>query len=129
VRALLERLRRRLRWWDTPDRRGALRIVDDVLEIYLGQDTRARIARGAVVAVDFYKRDMIGVDDICCQIQVDGGAVWRFDEEMPGWHDAVAWLERLPRFRRDWFKEVAFPAFETNLTRVYERRGEGALAD
>jgi hypothetical protein len=30
--------------------------------------------------------------------------------------------ERLSNFKTDWFEVVAFPAFETNLTTIYERQ-------
>lgn len=29
--------------------------------------------------------------------------------------------KRLPNFKNDWFPVVAFPAFETNLTIIYEK--------
>jgi hypothetical protein len=29
--------------------------------------------------------------------------------------------EKLPNFKEDWFPVVAFPAFETNLTTIYEK--------
>jgi hypothetical protein len=31
-------------------------------------------------------------------------------------------LEKLANFKKDWFPVVAFPAFETNLTTIYEKQ-------
>ncbi|WP_293681892.1 hypothetical protein [uncultured Phenylobacterium sp.] len=106
-----------------PDDRGVLRISGDVLEAVDGQEVVVfRLDRASILAVEFFKRDMITVDDVCCDIYVEGGDCWRIDEELPGWDDAVEWLEALPGFRKNWRDDVIKPAFAECREVVFDRR-------
>jgi hypothetical protein len=101
--------------------RGALRVVDGVLEIRGPKTEWEPFRREDVDIVEFFKRDMLTVDDICCDLFTIDGRSCRFDEEMPGWAEAVDWLEGLPGFYRDWRRAVVLPPMFECRTRVYVR--------
>jgi len=92
-----------------------------VLEAILREKVLFRLERETILAVEFFKRDMITVDDLCCDIYVEG-AVWRIDEELPGWNAALAWLEELPGFRKNWWDDVMQPPMAECRQVVFDRR-------
>jgi hypothetical protein len=75
------------------------------------------------VAIAF-KLDLFTVDCICIAFQLDEGTELQINEEMAGWNrlnDALPGLLPGSAPLVDWYVAVAFPAFEANLTRIYER--------
>ncbi len=78
-----------------------------------------------VSSVEVFKRDLITYDLICIQVRTPKEEEpVEFDEEDPNWKQLMAALPvRLPgcKPRNHWYSEVAFPAFETKLKRVYEK--------
>ena len=71
-----------------------------------------------------FKRDLFAVDRICLGIELKDGETIEVDEEMKGWDSLVQKLpEYLPGCKSfaEWFEVVAFPAFELNATRIFER--------
>ena len=85
-----------------------------------------RMPWSAITSVVAFKRDTYIVDLICLAIQVDEGKIMEVNEEMSGWSALVMGLaERLPGFPsfEDWFRSVAFPAFKTNTTVLFDRGG------
>ena len=74
---------------------------------------------------DAFKRDLFGYDLICLQLsKKDEDEGIEVDEEDPKWNELMIELPKnMGGFKEwtSWFSEVAFPAFEANLTRVYER--------
>jgi len=55
---------------------------------------------------------------------------FELNEEMNGWDSLVEALPRyLPGFKKseEWFSDVAFPAFETNLTTLYTKEQNHSL--
>ena len=74
-----------------------------------------------VERVEFYKRDELTTDLICCEVAA-GDAVYRANEESPGWAELVETLETLPGFESEWFAKVSQPPFEEARTVVFERR-------
>lgn len=75
-------------------------------------------------AVAVYKWDLITVDLICCDIFIvsEGKELfWTVHEELPGFNELMAELQKLPGFRQDWFQVVVQPAFVENRTVVFER--------
>ena len=68
-----------------------------------------------------FKRDCLGVDLVCMGFRVsEGGEYWELDEEMAGWKELTAEVERrFPDIDRGWWSKVAFPAFETNYTTLW----------
>jgi len=78
------------------------------------------------ILVTAFKRDLYAVDLICLVIELKDGETIEVDEEMNGWDSLVQKLpEYLPGCKSfgEWFEVVAFPAFELNATRIFERVG------
>ena len=80
----------------------------------------ARLPLADITKVTFYKRDEITTDLICCDVAL-GQKVWTFHEELVGWNLLIDHLQRLPRFRKDWFAAVAQPPFATSETLAFNR--------
>ena len=71
-----------------------------------------------------FKRDMFTVDCICLVFVKKSGEAVEVDEDMARWQLFVDELpRRLPGCKSmgDWYSEVAFPPFETNMTKIYDR--------
>lgn len=69
-----------------------------------------------------YKTDQFTVDQIVIEVGLKD-THFTINDETPGhmkFMDTAA--EKLHDFKKDWFGVVAFPAFETKLTTIYERQ-------
>lgn len=78
----------------------------------------------SVVRVTAFKRDLLTTDLVCTLFELSDGRCVEIHEELVGWQRAMGELpERLPGCPsgEDWFATVAFPAFETNTTVLFER--------
>ena len=77
-----------------------------------------------VSQVTAFKRDLFTVDCICLFLARSDDIGVELDEEMASWK---SFIEALPQYLpgckpwSEWFMDVAFPAFETKLTLVYDR--------
>lgn len=109
------------RGWNTPEYYGVLTVSDEVLQATRLGEVVFRAGRDAIARVEIFKREMITVDDICCDIFLEDGSAFRIDEEMQGWTEAIAWLEQLPGFRRDWWNDVVKPPMAECRQTVYVR--------
>ena len=70
-----------------------------------------------------FKKDLFAVDLICLAIDA-GDNRFDLDEDFGGWLEFAEGIsEYLPECAKfeEWFEAVAFPPFETNPTRIYER--------
>lgn len=77
-----------------------------------------------IEAAYVYKRDAFTTDLICLAFQMSDGSSVEFNESMAGWQNMIENIpEYLPNCVKfsDWFIQVAFPAFETNLTEIYKK--------
>jgi hypothetical protein len=83
-------------------------------------DLEERLPLPAIERVTFFKRDELTTDLICCEIQASGQS-WLFHEEAEGWDALVRYLERLPRFRSDWYSSVVQPPFAPSETIAFTR--------
>lgn len=73
-----------------------------------------------ITLIAAYKIDQITTDSIIIEILADAQA-FRISDQTAGFMkfmDAAA--GKLSDFRKDWFQTVVFPAFETNMTIIYE---------
>jgi len=83
------------------------------------------IAWSDILRVVAFKRDWLTVDCICLAIATTDGTTIEVNEEMEGWE---ALTESLPKHlpgSKLWsecFSQVAFPAFATNETVMFERK-------
>lgn len=77
-----------------------------------------------MISIKAFKRDLYAVDRICLGIELRDGSGIELDEEMAGWDSLVQKLpEYLPGCKSfgEWFEVVAFPAFQLNMTPIFER--------
>ena len=123
MRTLVERLRARWTAWRNSIRlrNCKLRSSGDALILERGGD-QTIIPWNSIVAVDAFKRDCYTVDSIRLLVITSGGLSYELAEHHEGWEDITCAIsENLPGCLafEEWFFEVAFPAFETNLTRLY----------
>jgi hypothetical protein len=85
----------------------------------------ALLAWDEIATVEVFKRDLFTLDLVCLALaRVGTEDVIEVDEEDPRWLDLVDALPSyLPGCRTlgEWFTDVAFPAFEENRRRLYER--------
>lgn len=76
------------------------------------------------ISIKAFKRDIYAVDRICLVIGLRDGSGIEVDEEMSGWDSLVQKLpEYLPGCKSfgEWFEVVAFPAFQLNMTPIFDR--------
>jgi hypothetical protein len=78
-----------------------------------------------VLRVDFYKRDEITSDLICCDI-ITRDEVIHAHEEMDHWDELIRKLEHLGGFDVEWFSQISQPAFGPEVCVAFERRGAGS---
>ena len=75
-----------------------------------------------IKSVHVFKTDAVTFDVICMGFLLKSGESFEISEHTGNWENFV---EKLPehlagcREFHEWFMEVAFPAFETNLTQIY----------
>lgn len=72
----------------------------------------------SVGRVEFFKRDEVTSDLICCEIalvgKADAGDVIFAHEEMPHWDELIRKLGFLGGFDVEWFSQVSQPPFAIN---------------
>ncbi len=78
-----------------------------------------------VKRVEFYKRDGLTTDLICCDITVSGkgGAeeVIFAHEDLPHWDELIRKLEFLGGFDVEWFSQISQPAFAESRYVAFEK--------
>ncbi len=83
------------------------------------------IAFDAIEKVEFFKRDELTTDLVCCEIVVNADSrreVWFFHEEAANWENMLRLVERLPGFDAEWRAKVIQPPFAENRTVAFERQ-------
>jgi hypothetical protein len=83
------------------------------------------IAWSDIVRVVAFKLDLLTVDCICLEIATADGTTTEVNEEMEGWEALTDALPKHLPGGKVWFEcfsEVAFPAFATNETVIFERK-------
>ncbi len=78
-----------------------------------------------IISIDVYKRDLMTTDLICLSFNfIEGKEELSLEihEHMKGYKETIEKLPKyFPTIDQEWFTKVAFPAFETNLTRIWAR--------
>lgn len=70
-----------------------------------------------------FKRDLYTVDQICLGVLFEDGSL-EFNEDHSGWYQFEKQLRNhFPSINKDWSEKVMLPAFETNLTLLYDAHG------
>ncbi|MDA0834095.1 MAG: hypothetical protein O3A29_12500 [Planctomycetota bacterium] len=67
-----------------------------------------------------FKDDAFVYDIICIEFQSSDKSVLKIDEEYEGYRELLEYLPQVfAGIRTDWFSDVAFPAFEHCLTKLW----------
>ncbi len=70
-----------------------------------------------------YKEDHYTADSICLDVFCTKDRNFKISEETPGWFRFLSHSKKaLPAIDKSWEIELSMPAFETNLTVVYDRQ-------
>jgi len=83
-----------------------------------------RVGWNEIESAYVYKRDAFTLDVICLAFRLKDESGFELNESMAGWENLI---ENLPKYLsgciefHDWFMMVAFPAFEMNLTQIYQK--------
>lgn len=80
-----------------------------------------------IVRVTAFKRDFFTWDCICLGIHTVDGMATEVNEELDGWQTLTRDLQKHLvgcKHWSEWFPQVAFPAFATNETVLFERQSE-----
>lgn len=73
-----------------------------------------------IVKIIAYKIDLLTIDEICMDIITDS-KVYTITEEFHNWDTFTKVIESRLLSKKDWFPEVAHPAFARNETTLYEK--------
>ncbi len=94
---------------------------DEGLEFALGTQRLFTLRWQDVSEIVAYKEDLFGCDSVCIAFRTSQtGDYVRVFEEAEGYREMLDALEvRFPGMRKDWFNEVAFPAFVPNWTTLW----------
>jgi hypothetical protein len=99
---------------------GIFTYYDELFDVRIDGETKT-FYWDKITSIIAYKVDQITVDSIIIEVYADGTAI-RMEDQMAG---SMKFMEtaanKLENFREDWYMVVAFPAFETNLTIIYEK--------
>jgi hypothetical protein len=70
-----------------------------------------------------YKEDHYAIDSVCLDVFCDNDKSFKITEETLGWFRFLDHSKKvLPTIDKSWEIEISTPAFETNLTVVYDRQ-------
>jgi hypothetical protein len=90
------------------------------------ENNAVKIEWATIEALFGYKVDLLTVDEICLDIFYEIERQIRITEETKGWYIFLEKLQiQFPQIKKHWEMEIAFPAFETNLTLLYEFENKG----
>lgn len=95
---------------------------DNEYMYYKRNDTiEEQLSWDSVLEIFVFKRDLFSVDLICIGFRIDNeGVYFEIDEEMKGYKELESFLiTRFKDIKKEWFTDVAFPAFETNLVSLW----------
>jgi hypothetical protein len=70
-----------------------------------------------------YKIDLIVNDEICLDVFTNDNEKFSTTESTPGWFQFISRLSNnIKSIKLDWYIQIASPAFEENLTLLYDKR-------
>lgn len=101
-----------------------LTVENDEIVLSEGGVPQHRWAISDIVEIAAYKRDEVVTDLICFELRMADGSFWTLHEEIAGFDDVVAALERLPGFFVGWREKLVLPPFDRNWMVVW---GEARL--
>ena len=87
-------------------------------------DTKPSILWTDIELIFAYKRDLYTVDELDIDVFTKSGQKLHLTEEAPGWYQFILKLKEVfPSIDKEFDVKLMFPAFETNLTLVYDAHG------
>ena len=115
------RLRQKKAILAPPAPRFTIEVDGDGVTLRKGASMTAWMRWEDIRAVASFKVDCYAYDLICFAVEArEEGAGFVVNEEHPQFEELVGAFEaRLPGFDGEWFRKVAFPAFETCETVLY----------
>ena len=102
---------------------GIFSYGENSFTIQLNNETKT-INWNDITLIKAYKIDQYTVDCIVIEIHLAGTFISINDQTAGHMKFMETASSKLANFKKDWFTIVAFPAFETNLTTIYERQTE-----
>lgn len=100
---------------------NSILLSDEGLKFYYGPEMLFWLRWPHVSEIVAYKEDLFGCDSICIAFRVgETDDYVRVFEEAVGFKEMLSELDRrFPGIRKDWFNDVAFPAFVPNWTTIW----------
>ena len=100
---------------------GIFDYQDNCFKINL-EDGQQEIKWTEIKTIFGYKIDLFSIDSICVDVFCDNDKFFTIREETKGWFQFIEQSKnRFPSIDKVWEIKIAVPAFETNLTLVYDR--------
>ena len=99
---------------------GIFSYADNSFSIQLDNQTKT-MSWDDIALIKAYKIDQYTVDCIVIEIHLEETIITINDQTSGHMKFMDTASDKLRNFKKDWFTVVAFPAFETNLTTIYER--------
>ena len=105
-------------------RNGVISVSEDGFVVQRGAERLAEVKWDAVEEVRGYKADLFGYDLICWGFCCAGDArMVEANEEMVGFRELQKAVgARYGVCLEDWWSQVAFPAFATNMTVIWSKK-------
>jgi hypothetical protein len=100
---------------------GIFSYLEKAFTIKLDKETKT-ISWDEITLIRAYKIDQFAYDCIVIEIHLRDTFITINDQTEGHMKFMDTAFENLSNFRKDWFPVVAFPAFETNLTTIYEKQ-------
>ena len=101
----------------------SLAVYDNAIVLSDHRVSQHRWAISDIVKIAAYKRDEVVTDLICFELRMAEGSFWTLHEEIAGFEEVVAALERLPGFFVGWREKLALPPFDRNWIVVWAKPG------
>lgn len=96
-----------------------IKFLPKAFEISNG-NVKHQIAWDEIEKIIAYKIDIFTVDEFCIDIII-GSTVYTISEEFHNWDAFVKVIKDMLPSKKDWFSEVAHPAFKRNETVLFEK--------
>ena len=100
------------------------KIVSDEksIQLYEDENIKEEIYWKEVKQIRVFKRDLGTYDCICIAFDLKDNNTFEIDEEIEGYKETLKVLAKVfTDIDEDWFFDVAFPAFETNMKTVWKQ--------
>ena len=92
------------------------------IQLYKGETVKREVFWKDVERIRVYKKDLFTYDCIYLAFDLNNSSTFEIDEELEGFKETMGILPGVFKdIDEEWFFDVAFPAFETNMKTVWTR--------